>query len=275
MEAKKVIQIEKYRKHTKNKPKKRLKKKIKSFFFSLFIILIVGSVFYFTSSISKLSMIYFDGLNYVSRSQLIEMTGLSYHDYFWSLDIDKITESIAKHPLILDVKVKREGLNRLSIDVKEKDVLGCAEIDKELRYILSDGKLIENNQSEPVVCQGTVLYGLTEDSVEESILSLFIQSMTKLDSIFINLIKEIHYEPKYGDVNRFSLFLKDGNTVNVNSYSMGNKLKYYQTMVEQVESLYEDVKGTYHLDVGDYFEPYEGAEKVIIDSENLIQQSGE
>ena len=46
-------------------------------------------------------------------------------------------------------------------------------------------------------------------------------------------------------------------------------------MVEQVESLYEDVKGTYHLDVGDYFEPYEGAEKVIIDSENLIQDSGE
>ena len=275
MEAKKVIQIENYRNHTKNKPKKRLKKKIKSFFFSLFIILIVGSVFYFTSSMSKLSMIYFDGLNYVSRSQLIEMTGLSYQDYFWSLDIDKITESIAKHPLILDVKVKREGLNRLSIDVKEKDVLGCAEIDKELRYILSDGKLIENTQSEPVVCQGTVLYGLTEDSVEESILSLFIQSMTKLDSIFINLIKEIHYEPKYGDVNRFSLFLKDGNTVNVNSYSMGNKLKYYQTMVEQVESLYEDVKGTYHLDVGDYFEPYEGSEKVIIDSENLIQQGGE
>lgn len=271
MEAKKVIQIEKYRKHTKNKPKKRLKKKIKNFFFSLFIILIVGSVFYFTSSMSKLSMIYFDGLNYVSRSQLIEMTGLSYHDYFWSLDIDKITESIAKHPLILDVKVKREGLNRLSIDVKEKDVLGCAEIDKELRYILSDGKLIENNQSEPVVCQGTVLYGLTEDSVEESILSLFIQSMTKLDSIFINLIKEIHYEPKYGDVNRFSLFLKDGNTVNVNSYSMGNKLKYYQTMVEKVESLYQGTKGTYHLDVGDYFEPYEGSEKVIIDSENLIQ----
>lgn len=273
MEAKKVIQIEKYLKHTKNKPKKRLKKKIRSFFFSLFIILIVGSVFYFTSPMSKLSMIYFNGLNYVSRSQLIEMTGLSYQDYFWSLDTKKIAESIAKHPLVLDVKVKRDGLNRLAIDVKEKDVLGCAEIDKELRYILSDGKLIENTQSEPVVCQGTVLYGLPEDS--EAVLSLFIQSMTKLDSIFINLIKEIHYEPKYGDENRFSLFLKDGNTVNVNSYSMERKLKYYQTMVEQVNSLYEGVKGTYHLDVGDYFEPYEGNEKVIIDSENLLQQKEE
>ena len=94
MEAKKVIQIEKYRKHTKNKPKKRLKKKIQNFFFSLFIILIVGSVFYFTSSISKLSMIYFDGLNYVSRSQLIEMTDLIKNN----LDIDE-KEIIIRHVL--------------------------------------------------------------------------------------------------------------------------------------------------------------------------------
>ena len=33
--------------------------------------------------------------------------------------------------------------------------------------------------------------------------------MTKLDPILINLIKEIHYDTMYGDINRFSLFLKD------------------------------------------------------------------
>lgn len=68
MEVKKVVRMEQYRQKSNNRPKKRLKKKFKGFFFSLFIILIVGSVFYFTSSISKLSMVYFEGLNYVSRS---------------------------------------------------------------------------------------------------------------------------------------------------------------------------------------------------------------
>ena len=72
----------------------------------------------------------------------------------------------------------------------------------------------------------------------------------------------------YGDINRFSLFLKDGNTINVNSYSMVNKLKYYQTMVDKVSSLYEGVKGTYHLDVGDYFEPYSSSGKVLLRDEN-------
>lgn len=268
MEAKKVVPMERYREKSKNKPKKRLKKKMRSFFFSLFIILIVGSIFYFTSSLSKLSVIYFEGLHYVSRSELIHLTGLTYQDYFLQLDTQKIAEDILKHPLVTSVDVKKTGLNQLNIEVKEKDIIGCVELDGGFRYVLSDGTLIENDQAIKVTCQGTVIYGLTEENLKESILSLFIESMTKLDPILINLIKEIHYEPMYGDVNRFSLFLKDGNTINVNSYSMVNKLKYYQTMVDTVSGLYEGVKGTYHLDVGDYFEPYSGSEKVLLSSEN-------
>ncbi len=268
METKKVVRMEQYRTKTKNKPKKGLKKKVKSFFFSLFIILIVGSVFYFTSSMSKLSVIYFDGLNYVSRSELLQLTGVTYQASFLTLDTKKIAESISKHPLIKDVNVQKKGLNQLLIEVKEKDIMGCVELDSGFRYVLSDGKLVENNQSVKVTCQGTVIYGLTEETLEESILSLFIQSMAELEPTFINLIKEIHYQPMYGDINRFSLFLKDGNTVNVNSYSMVNKLKYYQTMVDKVASLYEGVKGTYHLDVGDHFEPYSSSEKFLLSEVN-------
>ena len=268
MAVKKVVSIEQYRQKSKNKPKKRLKKKVKSFFFSLFIILIVGSIFYFTSSLSKLSVIYFEGLHSVSRSELIHLTGLTYQDYFLELDTEKIATDILKHPLITNVTVKKTGLNQLNIEVKEKDIIGCVELDGGFRYVLSDGRLIANDQAINVTCQGTVIYGLTKETLKESILSLFIQSMTKLDPILINLIKEIHYEPMYGDINRFSLFLKDGNTINVNSYSMVNKLKYYQTMVDKVSSLYEGVKGTYHLDVGDYFEPYSSSGKVLLRDEN-------
>ncbi|MDO5793208.1 MAG: FtsQ-type POTRA domain-containing protein [Turicibacter sp.] len=267
MEVKKVVRMEQYRQKSNNRPKKRLKKKFKGFFFSLFIILIVGSVFYFTSSISKLSMVYFEGLNYVSRSELMKLSGLSYQDRFLTLDTQQIAKDILKHPLITDVNVKKKGINQLSVEVQEKDVIGCVEMNGGFRYVLSDGQLVEEDQSVKVTCQGTVIYGLTEEALKNSILSLFIQSVTKLDPIFVNLIKEIRYEPMYGDINRFSLFLKDGNTVNVNSYSMVNKLKYYQTMVDKVSSLYEGVKGTYHLDVGDHFEPYTSEEKVLLSHE--------
>ena len=154
------------------------------------------------------------------------------------------------------------GLTAVPVEVKHALDMKC------YGYVLSDGRLIANDQAINVTCQGTVIYGLTKETLKESILSLFIQSMTKLDPILINLIKEIHYEPMYGDNNRFSLFLKDGNTINVNSYSIVNKLKYYQTMVDKVSSLYEGVKGTYHLDVGDYFEPYSSSGKVLLRDEN-------
>ena len=220
-------------------------------------------------------MIYFDGLNYVSRSELMKLTGLSYQDRFLTLDSQQIEENVLKHPLIIDATVKKKGFNQLFIEVQEKDVIGCVELDSGFRYVLSDGQLVEDNQSVKVTCQGTVIYGLTNEALKNSILTLFIQSVTKLDPIFVNLIKEISYEPMYGDVNRFSLFLKDGNTIKVNSYSMVNKLNYYQTMVDQVSKLYEGVKGTYHLDVGDHFEPYTNEESVSLSQEMMEEHSEE
>ena len=62
----------------------------------------------------------------------------------------------------------------------------------------------------------------------------------------------------------------DGNTIIVNSYTMVNKLKYYQTMADKVQSLNGEVKGIYHLDVGDHFEPYE---KMSIDAKNEGEMS--
>ncbi|MDE5977166.1 MAG: FtsQ-type POTRA domain-containing protein [Turicibacter sp.] len=267
MNPKKVISLDRYYHKNRNKPKKRLKKKMQGFFFSLFIIMIVGVIFYFTSPASKLSMIYFEGLNYVSRAELLALTGLSYDDYFLKLDTKKIEADILTHSLITDVMVKRIGFNQLRIEIKEKDIVGCVDLDGKLHYVLSDGELMTDDQMINETCRGIVIYGITNDALKESVLSLFIQSMTELDSTFVNLIKEIQYQPLYGDIHRFSLFLTDGNTINVNSYTMVNKLKYYQTMVNQVSNLGDSIKGIYHLDVGDYFEPYSSTEKVLLQEE--------
>lgn len=255
--------MEQYRqKENNHKPKKRLKKRIKAFFFSLFVMVIIGGVFYFTSPIRKLSMVYFEGLNYVSRSEILQMAKISYEDDFLKISPKKVASKLEEHPLIAKATVKRVGINELKIQIEEKDVVGCVDLDGGYQYVLSDGQLIENSDKLDVVCQGTIIYGLTEDMLNEPILGLFIQSMMQLDPILINLVKEIHYEPMYGDTNRFSLFLKDGNTIKVNSYTMVEKLKYYQTMVDQVQRLSDRQCGTYYLDVGDYFEPYSGANQV-------------
>lgn len=263
MEQGKIVQFSQIRNQKINKPKKRLKKKIKSFFFSLFIIAIVGLVLYFASPISRLSVIYFDGINYVKRSELLELSQLNYDRLFLSLDLSNVQEKIQSHPLIQQVKVKRKGLNSLSIQVIEKDIIGCAQLNPTPQFILNDGTIVEDSPGLNAKCDGFVIYGLPNSEDSQSILKLFVKSLMNLDPIFLNIIKEIHYEPLYGDNNRFSLFLSDGNTVNINSYSMVHKLNYYQTMAEKVQSLYGDIKGIYHLDVGDHFEPYDEMSKNV------------
>lgn len=254
----KVVQFSQNKRQNVNRPKKRLKKKIKGFFFSLFIMLIIGVIFYFASPISRLSVIYFNGLKYVKRSELLELTSLSYDDLFLGIDLALVEANIEAHPLIKQAKVTRSGLNRLNVEVTEKDIIGCTQIQDEFQFVLSDGRTIWHDNNLRAQCEGLMIYGLSEEDETEAVLKLFVKSLMQVDNVFLNIIKEIHYSPLYGDNNRFSLFLVDGNTVNVNSYTMVNKLKYYQTMVDKVTSLYGDVKGTYHLDVGDHFEPYAG-----------------
>lgn len=266
MEQGKVVQFSRNKNQKINKSKKRLKKKIKSFFFSLFIMIIIGVVFYFASPISRLSVIYFNGLNYVKRSELLELTQLTYDELFLKLDLNQIQASIKSHPLIEDVEVSREGLNRLKVDVVEKNIVGCAQVDNQFQFILNDGQLIQNDDNLRAQCEGLIIYGLPNGESNQAVLKLFVKSLTNLDSVFLNIIKEIHYSPLYGDNNRFSLFLVDGNTINVNSYTMVEKLKYYQTMADKVQSMYGEVKGTYHLDVGDHFEPYDGM-SIIVENE--------
>ncbi|MFR9294984.1 MAG: cell division protein FtsQ/DivIB [Turicibacter sanguinis] len=270
MEKGKVVEFSRIKNQKVNKPKKRLKKKIKGFFFSLFIMMVIGGMFYFASPVSRLSVIYFNGLNYVKRSELLEMTQLNYEELFLSLDLKDIQNTIQSHPLVKEVNVTRDGLNRLKIDVTEKDIVGCAQINNQFEFVLSDGQTIQNQYNLKAQCEGLMIYGLPDYEENQSVLKLFVKSLMKVDLVFRNIIKEIHYSPLYGDNNRFSLFLMDGNTIIVNSYTMVNKLKYYQTMADKVQSLNGEVKGIYHLDVGDHFEPYE---KMSIDAKNEGEMS--
>lgn len=274
MEQRKVVQFTQSRGRKTNKPKKRLKKKVQSFFFSLFIIIIVAVVFYFGSPLSKLSVVYFEGLNYVKRSELLELANISYDDYFLTLDLTQIKQNILTHPLVKEVKVEKEGFNNLKVQVVEKDVIACVQGESVLNYVLSDGTTIENLPGKKVNCQGMIISNLGEEPLEPAILKLFVKSVAQLDPIFFSIIKEVKYDPMYGDINRFSLFLTDGNTVNVNSYTMVGKLKYYQTMVEQVKLHYGDIKGVYHLDVGDHFQPYESEKSDLFLGESVEISEG-
>lgn len=251
MEHKKIIDINEQLDKNKKKPKR----KIRTFVFGSLIFLTVIIIFYINSPLSRLSIIYFEGLEVVSRSVLIELSGLNESQLFITLNPSRISENLEMHPLIEQAFVRRSGLNSLIIAVTESQVVGCVDVEGELRYVLTNGETLGESHEVTVVCSDIMIRGLSEADLEGNVLALFVNSLMEVDEITMSLIQEVDYEPKHGDINRFSLFLKDGNTVKVNSYTMAERLRLYPAIAARI-----GMAGIFHFDVGNYFTPYHDEE---------------
>ena len=242
----------------KTVPVKRRPKMIISMLILVMIVIVtIGSVFYFSSHLSSVDMIYYEGLNYVTRADVLTLSELREQPSLRSINEAKMVEQLKTHPLIEDASITIENGNDLIITIVEKDVLGCLVEGDAYSYVLSDGKRLDLSEFSNQICQGIII-NVPNLSLNDVYLQHFIRELLKVDKLLVATIQDINYEPLAGDENRFSLYLKDGHTIKVNTYSMVEKLIYYETMKQQVIELQgEDEKGVFHLDVGDFFEPYE------------------
>jgi len=239
---------------------KPLKKKPKDFFFSLLIGVSVLAVFYFATPISRLQVIYFEGGGLLTRSEVVALSGLRENAFIPSLRYRAVEADLSKHPLVESAQVSLRGINRLSIAIKEKDVIACARIGEALHYVLETGATLPNQGGTLPICRGVVIYGLTEEALSENVLALFTAAMAELDPLFVSLINHVDYAPKWGNPHRFTLSMRDGFTVNVTSHTMLENLSRYQTWVNSLES---GVRGTFNFDVGRFFQPFDDASEEL------------
>lgn len=252
MEGKKVIDFNR-KARPEDKTVSRLKRKPKNFFFSLCMCLLFFISIYFASPVSRLSVIHFEGLYLLRRSDLVEKGGLRENAWVPSLFFNDVEAGILTHPLVENVSVRLSRMNQLHITVTENTVLGCANIKGNLYYILENGQTLREDEELIPVCRGLIIYGLTEASKENDVLRLFSESFRQLDPLFVSLIDHIEYEPRFGDEHRFSLSMRDGNIVKVNSYTMVERLYRYQTWISSLE---EGEIGIFNFDVGNFFQPF-------------------
>lgn len=189
----------------------------------------------------------------LGKQEILNRLSLDWKKSIFQLNLNELEENLKADSLVDSVDVSRNGLNGLSIQIQEKSLVGCLEINQHYYYVLETGESVTNQEA--TTCQGITFKGIeTEEGLES--LRMFVQFLGEIDVTISSLIKEVVYEPLYGDVNRFSLFLSDGNTIKVNTYTMMKKMAYYPTLLAQVHQVYGDVRGEFHLDVGDSFNPY-------------------
>ena len=219
--------------------KKKKKNKKKIILKILIIIIILGSlIFYFKNM--KIKNIYVTGNNNLKDQEIIELAGINNYPNLFQISSRKIERKIKLNPLIDSVKVKKTFLGKITINIKEYNLLLKNEIDNTI--YLDNGQKITNDIN--IIGLPT----LTND-VDKDILNNFLKKLNTINKDILSKISEITYSPNEYDKDLFLFLMNDGNYVYITTTRLDNINKYENVLLEL-----EGKKGIIYLDSGNHFE---------------------
>ena len=219
--------------------KKKKKNKKKIILKILIIIIILGSlIFYFKNM--KIKNIYVIGNNTLKDQEIIELAGINNYPNLFQISSRKIEKKIKLNPLIDSVKVKKTFLGKITINIKEYNLLLKNEIDNTI--YLDNGQKITNDIN--IIGLPT----LTND-VAKDILNNFLKKLNTINKDILSKISEITYSPNEYDKDLFLFLMNDGNYVYITTTRLDNINKYENVLLEL-----EGKKGIIYLDSGNHFE---------------------
>lgn len=219
--------------------KKKKKNKKKIILKILIIIIILGSlIFYFKNM--KIKNIYVIGNNTLKDQEIIELAGINNYPNLFQISSRKIEKKIKLNPLIDSVKVKKTFFGKITINIKEYNLLLKNEIDNTI--YLDNGQKITNDIN--IIGLPT----LTND-VDKDILNNFLKKLNTINKDILSKISEITYSPNEYDKDLFLFLMNDGNYVYITTTRLDNINKYENVLLEL-----EGKKGIIYLDSGNHFE---------------------
>lgn len=219
--------------------KKKKKNKKKIILKILIIIIILGSlIFYFKNM--KIKNIYVTGNNTLKDQEIIELAGINNYPNLFQISSRKIEKKIKLNPLIDSVKVKKTFLGKITINIKEYNLLLKNEIDNTI--YLDNGQKITNDIN---------MIGLPTltNEVDKDILNNFLKKLNTINKDILSKISEITYSPNEYDKDLFLFLMNDGNYVYITTTRLDNINKYENVLLEL-----EGKKGIIYLDSGNHFE---------------------
>lgn len=218
------------------KKKKKKKLKLGRLIFLLLILSVISfmCVKYINIPITSILI---EGNEILTDQDIIEMSDLDNYPSYLKVMSFSIENKLNKSPYIKSVKVTK-GLLNIKINIKENKVLY---IDKETNYkVTIKGKI----KDDKVVCAPYLTNTILEDKKEE-----FIKALNKINKNILCKMSEIKYDPNDIDLDRYFVYMNDGNRVylTVNKF---NKINKYNEILENIGKQ----NGILYLDYGDYFE---------------------
>lgn len=196
------------KKNRKKKVKHRLK--IKSFLIFLFIIFIIVLFSYYLFNL-PIKNIYIIGNEYLTDNDIIEVANIKNYPKMMKYSAKTLKANISKLDLINSVKIRKNLLGKLTIEIEEAKVLFYNR--NTSSYVLSNGKETKNGNFKGI----PFLINYVPDSIYERL----IKELSSIQPSSLALVSEIEYSPSKSeditiDDTRFLLRMNDGNQVYIN-----------------------------------------------------------
>ena len=158
-------------------------------------------------------------------------------------------EAKIRDPQIRSLRVNLRGPQSVHVVITENHLLGEGQIGKQKYAVLTNGQL------QLTTAQNTNIdfKGFEKDREQLKILG---QQLGKLKSVIYHGISSIEYQPTKESPHQIILYMKDGNTVKANLTNVGNKLKYYPSILTKMKG-----QGVVDLRVGAYSYDYGSKDK--------------
>lgn len=239
----KVVGIKKQR---RNSSKKRIS--VLAWFFGIILLIMI----YIISPLSKVTDITISGNNKLSNERVEKATTIWRGRLIWTAFLAQRhleREVKIKDPQIRSLRVNLRGPQSVHVAITENNLLGEGRIGKQKYAVLTNGQL------QLTTAQNTNIdfKGFEKDREQLKILG---QQLGKLRPVIYHGISSIEYQPTKEFPHQIILYMKDGNTVKANLTNIGDKLKYYPSILTKMKD-----QGIVDLRVGAYSHDYDVKDK--------------
>ncbi len=212
-----------------------------------FIIILVV-MFYVVSPLSKITQVKVVGNEDLTSYQVEKASGIRSGAFIWRIIFDQANvskQAQGNNPQIKGLKVSLSGPQAVKVTVTENPVIGIVNHNGHQELLLATGEYQTINGK----LNNFITYaGFNK---HEYLLKQTAQQIGQLPETIRQGISQVAYSPTKTNNERLKIYMNDGNTVLANASTLGNKMKYYPSIVTNMSGA-----GVIDLQVGAYSYAY-------------------
>ncbi|MGG7058651.1 cell division protein FtsQ/DivIB [Clostridium nigeriense] len=217
--------------------KKRKKKIVKRIILGFFVFIIGIVIFIYKAPVFNLKKININGLVTVTNESLQEKLKYNIGKNIFTIDYNKMEKDLKENPYINEVKIRKKGINQISIDIVENNIAYYFESNGKIKSINNDGVIVEEVDS----LEGRKLTKLTGIDLTEKGVGDKITEDKKLPEVLDTFYKMIEVMPEefyfseinISDLNDIVCYIGDVEVILGDSSDLIDKVNIALNLIEQ------------------------------------------